>query len=71
MVFNIIMIKVDAKLIEVLGGPAEVARMIGIYGQPGAVQRVFNWKKRGIPPSVRLMHLDIFPLPERENEKAL
>lgn len=49
----------DAVLIEALGGPAELARKLG-YEERGAVQRVQNWKYRGIPELVRLKRADIF-----------
>ena len=49
----------DSKLIELLGGPTAVAAMLG-YDKPGSVQRVQNWKCRGIPEVVRLRRQDIF-----------
>lgn len=54
----------DAKLIEALGGPAKVAELLG-YTEPGRVQRVFNWLKRGIPARVKLERPDLF-LEERD-----
>lgn len=48
----------DKDLIISLGGPAEVARILG-YGKWGT-NRVCNWLKRGIPPSVKLARPDIF-----------
>lgn len=39
-------------LIDALGGPKKVAEMLGIHQRPGAVQRVGNWKRRGIPAQV-------------------
>lgn len=44
----------DATIIDRLGGPTTVAELMGLGGVRGAVQRVSNWKRRGIPPSVRL-----------------
>lgn len=52
----------DAALIKALGGPAEVARRLGLDAK-GGVQRVQNWTARGIPAAVRLQHLDIFGQP--------
>ncbi len=45
----------DAEIIQSIGGPAEVARLLG-YERNGGTQRVFNWLKRGIPDSVKLKH---------------
>lgn len=50
----------DKDLIEELGGATKVAARLGC-----SVQRVQNWKGRGIPPKVRLDHPDVFPLPTR------
>lgn len=47
-------------LIDRLGGPTKVAELLGILSEPGAVQRVSNWKRRGIPPRVLLDHIDVF-----------
>ena len=49
----------DRQLIESLGGPARVARMLG-YEKHGGVQRVQNWMTRGIPARVKLQHPAIF-----------
>lgn len=57
----------DKDLIESLGGATKLAARLG----PGySVQRVQNWKDRGIPPQVRLDHPDVFPLPQRTPEAA-
>lgn len=53
----------DKDLIEELGGATKVAARLGC-----SVQRVQNWKGRGIPPQVRLDHPDVFPLPIRPTE---
>ncbi|MFC6443537.1 hypothetical protein [Paenalcaligenes hermetiae] len=45
-------------LINELGGPAQVAKRLGIY--PTGVARVSNWKKRGIPAHVYLQYPHIF-----------
>lgn len=49
----------DAALIDRLGGPTNVARSLG-YDLPRGVQRVQNWKYRGIPPYTRLARQDVF-----------
>lgn len=52
----------DWALIVNLGGPVKVAEMLG-YAKSGGVQRVQNWKLRGIPPAVKLANPDLF-MPE-------
>jgi len=47
-------------LIDALGGPTRVAELLGIKDKPGAVQRVGNWRTRGIPARVLLDHPDVF-----------
>lgn len=49
----------DAALIDFLGGPATVARMLG-FDPKGGTQRVQNWKSRGIPEVVKLRRPDVF-----------
>ena len=51
--------KSDSQLIDDLGGPARVAERLG-YDKLGGVQRVQNWKTRGIPSKVKLEHPDLF-----------
>lgn len=50
----------DARLIDRLGGPANLARKLGFDARKGGVQRVNNWKRRGIPALVRLNHRAMF-----------
>jgi hypothetical protein len=52
----------DSKIIDDLGGAAKVAELLG-YDKHGGVQRVQNWKTRGIPPKVRLERPDLFGTP--------
>jgi len=35
-----------------------------------SVQRVQNWRDRGIPAQVRLDHPDVFPLPQRSQDAS-
>ncbi|WP_342049907.1 MULTISPECIES: hypothetical protein [unclassified Cupriavidus] len=49
----------DRELIERHGGSAELARKLNMT-KPGSVQRVNNWKTRGIPPKVKLDHPELF-----------
>lgn len=48
------------RLIEAAGGDASFAKLLGIDNKPGFQQRVNNWKRRGIPPSVVLENLPVF-----------
>lgn len=49
----------DQTLIDHLGGPAKLAELLG-YDKAGGVQRVDNWRRRGIPPKVKLERPDLF-----------
>jgi len=49
----------DAALIDQLGGPTNLARALG-FDMPRGVQRVQNWKYRGIPELLRLKRSDVF-----------
>jgi len=49
----------SAQIIDSLGGPKKVAQLLGIT-VPGAIQRVSNWKRRGIPPAVLIRHPRVF-----------
>jgi hypothetical protein len=53
-----------AKLIDRLGGSWAVAQALGLT-EPGALQRVSNWKRRGIPELLMLKRPDVFA--ERAN----
>jgi hypothetical protein len=55
----------DSELIEALGGTTKVAARLGY-----SVQRVQNWKERGIPAQVRLDHPGVFPAPPRHQDAA-
>lgn len=43
------------ELIAALGGPSKVCDLLG-YSRAGGLQRIHNWKTRGIPAKVRLDH---------------
>jgi hypothetical protein len=61
----------DAALIDRLGGPAELARTLGFDPKAGGVQRIQNWKQRGIPEVIRLRRQDVFgPPPAPQSEAA-
>lgn len=55
----------DADLIDKAGGPSALAARLNL-DEKGAVQRVSNWKRRGIPPRVRLEHRALFDALEQE-----
>lgn len=38
----------EMHVIDLLGGLKKVEEMLGVLGAPGAIQRVANWKRRGI-----------------------
>ena len=46
----------EIDVIELLGGPKRVAEMLGISDKPGAIQRVVNWRRRGIPSRILIDH---------------
>jgi len=48
----------DQELIKYYGGPAKLAELLGL--KEGGVQRVNNWRSRGIPPKEKLARPDIF-----------
>lgn len=50
----------DAKLIEKLGNPAELARTLSTPKRTVTPQTVQNWKYRGIPEIWRLRRPDVF-----------
>lgn len=52
----------SAAIIEKAGGAAAFAKLIGISEERWAIQRVVNWKSRGIPPAVVLKHQQIIEL---------
>ena len=58
----------DRKLIEALGGPTEVARLLG-YQKFGGQQRVQNWLGRGIPPAEKVKRPDLL-MPELAQAQA-
>lgn len=51
----------DSELIMSHGGPSAFARLVGLEGLTGA-RRVSAWKRRGIPPKVKLKHLELFQM---------
>lgn len=50
----------DSELIDALGGPAKLAERLGYVPSAGGVQRVHNWRRRGIPAAVKVQHPDLF-----------
>jgi len=68
MVFNVVM-NDDRTLIDRLGGPARVAELLG-YEKAGGVQRVHNWRARGIPSHVKVSRPDLFMPQVKADEPA-
>ena len=58
----------DSELIDILGGPAQLAQRLGYDRAAGGTQRVHNWRIRGIPAAVRLAHPEIFALPQQPTQ---
>ncbi|MEB2504610.1 hypothetical protein SB394_11875 [Burkholderia sp. BCCIQ04A] len=58
----------DRQVIAKHGGPAKFARLLEL-DEPGGTQRVSNWLRRGIPPSIKLEHLDLF-MPDAADSQA-
>lgn len=56
------------QIIDELGGATKVAELLG-YEKHGGVQRVQNWKERGIPASVLLAHQHLFNRKDRRAEE--
>ena len=54
----------DWDLVQKLGGPTKVAEVLGC-----SVQRVQNWKSRGIPATVKLTRPDLF-LPQLRKARS-
>ncbi|SDR37319.1 hypothetical protein SAMN05443245_5210 [Paraburkholderia fungorum] len=50
----------DSKIIDDLGGPSKLAELLGYDKTSGGVQRIQNWKRRGIPSSVKIARPDLF-----------
>lgn len=50
----------DSDLIDALGGPARLAERLQLTPVKGRVQRVHNWRARGIPARIKLDHPDVF-----------
>lgn len=58
------------KIINAAGGAAAFARLLGISGRRGHVQRVSNWKRRGIPARVLLEHGSVIAALVNSQESA-
>ena len=49
----------DSELINQFGGSTALAKRLGLVG-PNSVQRVQNWKKRGIPLAIKIQFAELF-----------
>lgn len=50
----------SAALIDRVGGPTAFGKLLGIDNGNGWIQRVSNWRTRGIPSAVILEHYETF-----------
>ncbi|SCU73536.1 conserved hypothetical protein [Cupriavidus necator] len=50
----------DWQIIEELGGATEVAKLLGYDKKRGGIQRVHNWRVRGVPSAVKVAHPGLF-----------
>ncbi len=57
-------------LIDRAGGPAAFGRLLGIDETDGWLQRVNNWKHRGLPAAVELEHQETIRKLREERSKA-
>lgn len=48
----------SAALIDRVGGPSAFGKLLGLDEGEGWVQRVSNWRTRGIPSAVIVEHYD-------------
>jgi len=62
-------IEKDAQIIRDLGGPSQVAELIGIDKRRGGAQRVQNWLVRGIPYEMKVRYPRYF-MPELAQSHA-
>ena len=62
--------KETACLIELAGGHTAFARLLGLDKQPGYLQRVNNWKRRGIPARIALEHRPAIEALKRKSRAA-
>ena len=60
----------STQVIEAAGGDAAFAQLLGLGGKSGSVQRVNNWKRRGIPPRVILEHQVLIESLRRKSRAA-
>jgi hypothetical protein len=52
--------KVTRAVIERAGGDRAFAKLLGLIPEsPGIVQRINNWKRRGLPAAVHVEHFDL------------
>lgn len=50
----------DSKIIDDLGGPTKLAEKLGYDKAAGGVQRIQNWRTRGIPAGVKVQYPELF-----------
>jgi len=52
----------DGEFIDALGGPRRVCELLRYDAENGGLQRIYNWRTRGIPSKVLLEHAAIWAL---------
>lgn len=57
-------------LIDAAGGDAAFAKLLGIENEEGVIQRVNNWKRRGMPSAVELDHYETIRKLKRSTSQA-
>jgi hypothetical protein len=55
-----------SRLIDAAGGNSALAQKLGIDKGVGTLQRISNWRKRGMPPAVMLEHYDTIQMLRRK-----
>jgi hypothetical protein len=55
------------RLIDAAGGDKPFAERLGLTDRRGYQQRVNNWRRRGMPASVVLDHLDVIREIQRQS----
>lgn len=60
----------DAELINLHGGPAQLAKKLG-WSESRAVQRIHNWRTRGIPAVMKLKYPDLLLYPDMQAASSL
>lgn len=60
----------DKDIIQQLGGSTKLAAILSTPESPVTVQRVNNWKERGIPAQVKLDHPHLFLMRSHQKQST-